>query len=61
MYGGGLNIIAWPVFHDVAWFEKLSKIKTKLDKQETKYVNAKTFLRDAKVIMAKLKVCKHYV
>ncbi|PKY25815.1 hypothetical protein RhiirB3_528171 [Rhizophagus irregularis] len=57
MYGGGLNIIAWPVFHDVAWFKKLSNIKNKLDKQETKYENAKTFLQNTKLIMAKLKIC----
>ncbi|CAG8588725.1 6761_t:CDS:10 [Rhizophagus irregularis] len=57
MYGGGLSIIAWPVFHDVAWFKKLSKIKIKLDEQETKYENAKTFLQNTKVIMAKLKIC----
>ncbi|GES77132.1 hypothetical protein GLOIN_2v1781568 [Rhizophagus clarus] len=57
MYGGGLNIIPWPVFNDTAWFKKLSIIKTTLDKQETKYENARTFLQNTKVIMAKLKIC----
>ncbi|CAB4409770.1 unnamed protein product [Rhizophagus irregularis] len=57
MYGGGLNIIPWPVFNDVAWFKRLSIIKTSLDKQETKYENARTFLQNTKVIMAKLKIC----
>jgi hypothetical protein len=59
MYGGGLNIIPWPVFNDIAWFKKLSIIKATLDKQDTKYENARTFLQNTKVIMAKLKVCKH--
>ncbi|CAB5377259.1 unnamed protein product [Rhizophagus irregularis] len=57
MYGDELNIMALPVFHDVAWFEGLSKIKMLLDKKETKYDNAKTFLQNTKVIMAKLKIC----
>jgi hypothetical protein len=61
MYGGGLDIIPWPVFCDIAWFKKLSKFKTTLDRLEIKYENARTFLQNTKVIMAKLKVCKHYV
>ncbi|GBC39328.2 hypothetical protein GLOIN_2v1773792 [Rhizophagus irregularis DAOM 181602=DAOM 197198] len=57
MYGDELNIMALPDFHDVAWFERLSKIKMLLDRKETKYDNAKTFLQNTKVIMAKLKIC----
>ncbi|GBB85151.1 hypothetical protein RclHR1_11700001 [Rhizophagus clarus] len=57
MYKGGLSIIAWPLFNDIAWFEKLSYIKSKLDNQESKYENARTFLQKTKVIMAKLKIC----
>jgi hypothetical protein len=60
MYGDELNIIPWPVFNDAAWFKKLSIVKTMLEK-ETKDENAKTFLLNTKVIMAKLMVCKHYV
>ncbi|GBB83177.1 hypothetical protein RclHR1_00010059 [Rhizophagus clarus] len=57
MYKGGLNITPWPVFNESAWFKKLLKIKQRLDKQETKYENARTFLQNTKVIMAKLKIC----
>ncbi|PKY52171.1 hypothetical protein RhiirA4_469637 [Rhizophagus irregularis] len=57
MYGDGLDIIPWPVFGDSAWFKKLSIFKTTLDKLETKYENARTFLQNMKVIMAKLKIC----
>ena len=56
MYKGGLDIIPWPMFNDAAWFETLSSINKKLDKQEAKYENARTFLQNMKVIMAKLKV-----
>jgi hypothetical protein len=61
MRGSGLDIIPWPVFGDVEWFKKLSTFKTTQDKLETKYENARTFLQNTKVIMAKLKVCNHYV
>ncbi|PKC68809.1 hypothetical protein RhiirA1_440393 [Rhizophagus irregularis] len=57
MYGNGLDIIPWPVFGDTAWFKKLSIFKTTLDKLETKYENARAFLQNTKVIMAKLKIC----
>ena len=56
MYKGGLDIIPWPMFNDAAWFKTLSKVNKKLDKQEAKYENARTFLQNTKVIMAKLKV-----
>jgi hypothetical protein len=59
MYKGGLDIIPWPMFNDAAWFKTLSIINKKLDKQEVKYENARTFLQSTKVIMAKLKVCKN--
>ncbi|GES75141.1 hypothetical protein GLOIN_2v1781568 [Rhizophagus clarus] len=57
MYRGGLNIIPWPVFNDIAWFKQLSQIKKRLDEQETKYENARAFLHNTKVIMAKLMIC----
>ncbi|CAB4389102.1 unnamed protein product [Rhizophagus irregularis] len=57
MCGNGLDIISWPVLGDIAWFKKLSIFKTKLDKLETKYENARAFLQNTKVIMAKLKIC----
>ncbi|CAG8505521.1 11511_t:CDS:10 [Funneliformis caledonium] len=57
MYQGGLDIIPWPIFNDSAWFKTLSKLKRRLDKQEAKYDNARTFLRNTKVLMAKLKIC----
>jgi hypothetical protein len=56
MYKGGLDIIPWPMFNDAAWFKTLSTVNKKLDKQEVKYENARTFLQSTKVIMAKLKV-----
>ncbi len=61
MYKGGLDIIPWPMFNDIAWFKTLSKVKNKLDKQEAKYENARAFLQNTKVIMAKLKVCEYYI
>ncbi|CAB5384282.1 unnamed protein product [Rhizophagus irregularis] len=57
MCGNGLDIISWPVLGDIAWFKKLFIFKTKLDKLETKYENARAFLQNTKVIMAKLKIC----
>ncbi|GBC20090.2 hypothetical protein GLOIN_2v1880492 [Rhizophagus irregularis DAOM 181602=DAOM 197198] len=57
MYGGGLDIIPWPVFGEIAWFKTLSIINKKLEKQKVKYENAITFLQNIKVIMAKLKIC----
>ncbi|POG65607.1 hypothetical protein GLOIN_2v1665293 [Rhizophagus irregularis DAOM 181602=DAOM 197198] len=57
MYKGGLDIIPWPMFNDASWFKTLSKVNKKLDKQEAKYENARTFLQNTKVIMAKLKIC----
>ncbi|GES77125.1 hypothetical protein GLOIN_2v1781565 [Rhizophagus clarus] len=56
MYGGKVEILPWPIFNDIAWFESLSKIKTNLDKQESKYENAITFLQNTKTIMAKLEI-----
>ncbi len=58
MYNGGLNIIPWPLFNEAAWFKELSKVNKSLDKQKAKYENARTFLQNTKVIMAKLKVCE---
>jgi hypothetical protein len=57
MYKGGLDIIPWPTFNDAAWFKSLSNINKKLVRQEAKHDNSRTFLQNAKVIMAKLKVC----
>ncbi|CAI2180537.1 19077_t:CDS:10, partial [Funneliformis geosporum] len=57
MYQGGLDIIAWPMFNDVAWFKTLSKLNKRLDMQDAKYGNARTFLQNTKVIMSKLKIC----
>ncbi|CAB4480240.1 unnamed protein product [Rhizophagus irregularis] len=57
MYGGGLDIMPWPVFGEIAWFKTLSIINKKLEKQKVKYENAITFLQNIKVIMAKLKIC----
>ncbi|GES77129.1 hypothetical protein GLOIN_2v1781565 [Rhizophagus clarus] len=57
MYGGGLNIIPWPVFGDSAWFKTLSLVNKKLEKQKVKYENAITFLQNIKILMAKLKIC----
>ncbi|GBB87958.1 hypothetical protein RclHR1_14460001 [Rhizophagus clarus] len=58
MYKDGLNIMPWPVFNDADWYKKsLAKVKSILDEQEAKYENARIFLQNIKVIMAKLKVC----
>ncbi|CAG8537034.1 3581_t:CDS:10, partial [Racocetra persica] len=57
MYPSGLSIIPWPIFNDPAWFKSLIDIKRLLDKQQPKYENARTFLQNTKVIMAKLKIC----
>ncbi|CAI2191699.1 11574_t:CDS:10, partial [Funneliformis geosporum] len=57
MCRGGLDIITWPMFNDNAWFKALSILKKKLYKLETKYDNARTFLQNTKVLMAKLKIC----
>ncbi|CAG8491773.1 7035_t:CDS:10 [Funneliformis caledonium] len=57
MYKGGLNIMPWPIFNDAAWFKALTEVKSILDEQESKYENARIFLQNIKVIMAKLKVC----
>ena len=57
MYKGGLDIIPWPMFNDTAWFKTLSNINNKLDMQIEKYENARTFLQNTKIIMAKLMVC----
>ena len=61
MYKGGLDVIPWPMFNDSAWFKTLSKVNKKLDNQEAKYENARAFLQNTKVIMAKLKVRKFYI
>jgi len=58
MYKGGLDIIPWPMFNDSTWFKTLSSVNKKLNEQKAKYENARTFLQNTKVIMAKLKVCK---
>ncbi|GES77127.1 hypothetical protein GLOIN_2v1781563 [Rhizophagus clarus] len=57
MYKGSLDVIPWPIFNNAAWFKALSIINEKLAKQEVKYENSITFLRNIKVIMAKLKTC----
>ncbi|CAG8634848.1 3170_t:CDS:10, partial [Funneliformis caledonium] len=57
MYQGGLDIIPWPMFNDAAWFRTLSKLNNRLDMQKAKYDNARTFLQNTKVLMAKLKIC----
>jgi len=56
MYRGGLDIISWPMFNEAAWFKTLSSINNKLDEQKAKDENARTFLQNTKIIMAKLKV-----
>lgn len=62
MYKDGLNIMPWPVFNDADWYKKsLIKVKSILDEQEAKYENARIFLQNIKIIMAKLKVCFLYV
>ncbi|CAG8438296.1 8032_t:CDS:10 [Funneliformis caledonium] len=50
MYKGGLDIIPWPMFNDAAWFKTLSIVNKKLDKQEAKYENARTFLQIQKLL-----------
>ncbi|CAG8521350.1 2160_t:CDS:10, partial [Cetraspora pellucida] len=57
MYPGGLNINPWPMFNNPEWFKNLRDIKKMLDKQDAKYENARTFLQNTKVFMAKLKIC----
>ncbi|CAI2161360.1 13694_t:CDS:10 [Funneliformis geosporum] len=57
MYKGGLDIIPWPMFNDASWFKTLSKVNKNLNNQEPRYENARNFLRNTKVIMAKLKIC----
>ncbi|CAG8569503.1 21294_t:CDS:10, partial [Gigaspora rosea] len=57
MYPGGLNINPWPMFNNPDWFKSLRDIKKMLDKQDVKYNNARTFLQNTKVVMAKLKIC----
>ncbi|PKY22475.1 hypothetical protein RhiirB3_503321, partial [Rhizophagus irregularis] len=56
MYKGGLEVIPWPMFNDASWFKTLSGVNKKLEKQEAKYENARTFLQNTKVTMAKLKI-----
>jgi len=57
MYKGGLDIIPWPMFNDAGWFKTLSNVNKDLEKQKAKYENARTFLQNTKLIMAKLKIC----
>ncbi|CAG8555006.1 15242_t:CDS:10, partial [Cetraspora pellucida] len=57
MYPSGLNITPWPMFNDPAWFKSLKDLKKLIDKQKPKYENARIFLQNTKVIMAKLKIC----
>jgi len=56
MYKEGLDIVPWPMFNDAAWFKTLSNVYKELEMQEAKYENARTFLQNTKLIMAKLKV-----
>ncbi|CAG8716907.1 2137_t:CDS:2, partial [Acaulospora morrowiae] len=42
-------------FH--SWFTGLKDLKKILEKQEAKYTNARTFLQNTKMIMAKIKTC----
>ncbi|RHZ44791.1 hypothetical protein Glove_709g38 [Diversispora epigaea] len=57
MYPSGLVILPWALFSDAAWYKNLKDVKKMLDKQEARYENARTFLQNIKVIMAKLKIC----
>src|SRR6185295_6692071 len=57
MYKDGLAIFPWPLFNEPAWFRTLKMVGRKLDDQKAKYDNARTFLQNTKVIMAKLKIC----
>ena len=61
MYKGGLDIIPWPMFNETSWFKMLTTVKKTLDAQEAKYENARTFLQNTKVIMAKLKVVNFFL
>ncbi|CAG8641441.1 26067_t:CDS:10, partial [Dentiscutata erythropus] len=61
MYPGGLNINPWPMFNNPEWFKSLRDIKKMLDKQDAKYANARTFLQNTKVSMAKLKANENLV
>lgn len=61
MYKGKMDIISWPAFNDAAWFKNLENVSKKLAKQEEKHENARTFLQNTKVVMAKLKVRKYYI
>ncbi|CAG8734000.1 16953_t:CDS:10, partial [Gigaspora margarita] len=57
MFSGGLSIYAWPKFNNPEWYKSLIEIKKMLDKQDAKYNNARAFLQNTKVFMAKLKIC----
>ncbi|CAG8485102.1 8847_t:CDS:10 [Acaulospora morrowiae] len=66
MYPSGLTILPWALFSDPGWYEhiyvlylyrNLKDVKKMLDKQEARYENARTFLQNIKVIMAKLRIC----
>ena len=61
MYNGEVEIISWPMINDTTWFKPLLNVSKKLVMQKAKYENARTFLQNTKVIMAKLKVCKYCV
>ncbi|CAG8434680.1 7782_t:CDS:10 [Diversispora eburnea] len=56
MYPSGLVILPWALFSDAA-YKNLKDVKRMLDKQDARYENARTFLQNIKVIMAKLKIC----
>ena len=49
------------MINDTTWFKPLLNVSKKLVMQKAKYENARTFLQNTKVIMAKLKVCKYCV
>ncbi|CAG8627601.1 5823_t:CDS:2 [Funneliformis caledonium] len=54
MYKGRLDIIPWSMFNDAGCFKTLSNVNK--DLENAKYENARTFLQNTKLIMAKLKL-----
>ncbi|RHZ89869.1 hypothetical protein Glove_9g267 [Diversispora epigaea] len=57
LYRNKMTIIPYPLFSESGFYTTLKQFKVKLDKQETRYKNARTFVEKIKVIMTKLKVC----
>ncbi|CAG8536204.1 13159_t:CDS:2 [Funneliformis caledonium] len=53
IYKGGLDINPWPMFNDAGWFKTLSNVNKDLEKQKAKYENARSYLQNTKLIMAK--------